>query len=584
MTYARFLASLALVLPLAACVSAGKTQTTGTSTGRSGDKLMGQGGAGAAGAGGDATGSGASAGAGGGAGTAGTGGAARCQGSGATGYNPHKYAYYGDLHLHTAYSLDAYAFGTRSDPKNAYLFAKGQATVDVESATTGARGPHITQARPIDFLAVTDHAEWLFVTQGCTLDAQSGYYNTSDCGLVRSTKAADQTTVFHEIAKSKSTLCTGNQAGCDAQEKTAWHEIRAAAAEAYAPCRFTSLVAYEWSDSQRVVDEATHDPAAVTNHRNVIFASDAVPDAPLDSVDYPTPPKLWTGLEGRCTAAAGCDVITIPHNTNLSAGVSLVVWDPTPAGVAQQQRYQVAAEIYQHKAASECYHDPAEGYADADCLFEYPRPGTVNVGPKSFVREGLGAGIGHAAANVSQGNPLKLGIVGGTDDHNGAPGNVDEAKYIGHAGRNDDTALARLQKFPEDGSGGLTGAWAEENTRESIFAAVKRRETFATSGPRISVRFYQTRDATACADPAFPAKILDAGAALPMGSTFGSAALAGASGPTFAIAVWPDAVAQALADGTFRRRRPRRRARSRSSCTRASPAASPSSSRTPPTS
>jgi Protein of unknown function (DUF3604) len=418
----------------------------------------------------------------------GTGGT-QCSGTGATGFNPYKYAYFGDLHLHTSYSLDAYSFGTRSDPGNAYLFAKGQAMVNVGSGTDGLAGPTITQARPIDFLAVTDHSEWLFVTHGCTVDQGSGYYNTSDCGLVRSTLAADQDAVFAGLGTFKKSLCNADAGACTAQGQSAWKELQSAAAAAYDPCQFTSLVAYEWTDVQQVVDEATDAGASVTNHRNVIFGTDKVPVAPLDAVDYPKPPDLWTGLDSQCDPASGCEVVTIPHNTNLSAGVSLVVWNPTAAGVAQQQKYQVSAEIYQHKAASECYYSPDAGYGDTDCQFEYPTNPTkaINLGPGSFVREGLGTGLGYAAQNPAQGNPLKLGIVGATDDHNGAPGNVDEAKYVGHAGRLDDFPVKRLPGSPENGSGALTGAWAEQNTRAAIFAAIKRRETFATSGPRIQV-------------------------------------------------------------------------------------------------
>jgi hypothetical protein len=479
------------------------------------------------------------------------GGPAMCGGSGASGYNPYRYAYYGDLHLHTSYSLDAYSFGTRSDPPNAYLWAKGQSVVHVGIGTTAIKGPDIMQARPLDFLAITDHSEWLLVTHGCTVDMNSGYYTSTDCGVVQSLNPVDQAVVFASMASYAKNFKTTYPTQAAAQEKSAWQALIAAANGAYDPCHFTSLVAYEWTDSQTVTDTSTNMPTGVTNHRNVIFANDHVPAAPLTSVDYPKPPALWTGLDSQCTAAMGCDVVTIPHNTNLSAGVSLVVWDPTPGGVAQQERYQVSAEIYQHKAASECYYSPAEGYTDADCQFEYPSSkNAVNIGPKSFVREGLGTGLGYAAQNTAQGNPLKLGIVGATDDHNGAPGNVDEAAYVGHAGRNDDYAVKRLTASPENGSGALTGAWAEENTREAIFAAIKRRETFATSGPRISLRFYQTTDATACADPAFPKKIIDAKTGLPMGSTFAKTQVGGTT-PTFALTVWPDAVPQALADDTM---------------------------------
>ena len=504
--------------------------------------------AGSGGTGGKGTGTGGAPGDAGG--TTGTGRDVQCQGTGPNGFNPYKYLYYGELHLHTSYSLDAYSFGTRSDPKNAYLFAKGQATVHVGEGSA-AGGPIINQDRPIDFLAVTDHSEWLSVTHGCTVDAKSGYYNASDCGLVRSSNPTDEILVLAENGSIEHTLCSGDQAACVVQEKTAWQELIAAANGAYVPCKFTSLVGYEWTSAPLVIDQSTNKPASVTNHRNVIFANDNVPGGPLGALDYPTPPELWTGLGLQCRPAFGCNVVTIPHNSNLSAGISLVVWDPTPAGVAQQRRYQVSAEIYQHKGASECYYDPANGYTDADCQFEYPGgKNAINVGPASFVREALGTGIGYAAANTGQGNPLELGIVGGTDDHNGAPGSVDEATYVGHAGNDEDTAVKRLVAKPEDGPGAITGVWAEQNTRESLFAAIKRRETFATSGPRLSVRFYETSDAMACADPAFPKKILDAGTAFPMGSTFANGALGGAAAPTFAIAAWPDALAQKLADDT----------------------------------
>ncbi len=203
-------------------------------------------------------GTGGKAGTGGSAGDAGTdAGPAQCSGTGATGYNPYKFAYYGDLHLHTSYSLDAYSFGTRSDPPNAYLFAKGQAVVHVGTGTDGVAGPAITQARPIDFLAVTDHSEWLLVTHGCTIDMSSGYYTTTDCGLVRSTKAADQDAVFADLDAVNKTVCNTQAAACAAEEKSAWQDIIGAANTAYAPCQFTSLVAYEWTDAVSVTDQAT---------------------------------------------------------------------------------------------------------------------------------------------------------------------------------------------------------------------------------------------------------------------------------------------------------------------------------------
>src|SRR5262249_47752645 len=124
-----------------------------------------------------------------------------------------------------------------------------------------------------------------------------------------------------------------------------------------------------------------------TNHRNVIFNNDTtLPARPLDSVNYTTPPALWQGLSTQCTGA--CDAVTIPHNTNESDGVSLQVWDPSSNGVALQRKYQVAAEIYQHKGASECYYDGTPA-TDPQCAFEY----AVSDAPQSaFLRTALGTG------------------------------------------------------------------------------------------------------------------------------------------------------------------------------------------------
>jgi Protein of unknown function (DUF3604) len=475
-----------------------------------------------------------------------------CGGAGPSGYNPYKYAYFGDLHLHTSYSLDAYSFGTRSTPSNAYLFAKGAAVVHVGSGTNAPHGPDITQPRPLDFLAVTDHSEFLAVTHGCTIDPVSGYYYDPRCYEVRSQDPTVQDLVFAGLVGITTDLCgpSGNPMACIAQARSAWVDLKNAANTANDPCHFTSLVAYEWSDTQTVTDPSSGKPKGVTNHRNVIFANDSVPYLPLDSFNYPDPPSLWTGLDNQCTSAMGCDAVTIPHNTNLSSGVSLAVWTPTAAGVSQQQHYQVAAEVYQHKGASECGYDPSTGQNDADCKFEQADPSrTVIPGAANYVRTGLETGIGYAIKHPLQGNPLKMGLVGATDDHNGAPAEVDDANFVGHGGRNDDTALLRLQKAPDFGPGAVTGVWSEQNTRASIFAAVKRKETFATSGPRMRVRFYLTQNGAACSDPLFPKQIIDAGQAVPMGGTFRATDLS-ASGATFAINVWPDAWPQNFPDGT----------------------------------
>ncbi|MFT3773642.1 MAG: DUF3604 domain-containing protein [Minicystis sp.] len=471
----------------------------------------------------------------------------QCNGTGPNGYNPYKIAFFGDLHSHTSYSLDAYSFGTRSDPANAYLFAKSQATVDVGAATSEPPGPTIGQPRRLDFLAVTDHSEFLAMSHGCVLDQNSGYYNSNDCGLVRSTNATAQNLVFLGVANNlNNNYCDngGNPADCDAQVHDAWQDIICAAQCAYQPCSFTSLVAYEWTD----VDSGS------TDHRNVIFGSDSVPAAPLSALDYPDPPALWTGLDTACTAANGCDVVTIPHNSNESDGVSLQVWDPSPDGLRKQKQYQVSVEIYQHKGSSECDANVAQwsGGVDVACNFETTSNAMSPPPATSFVRRALEEGLLRTVADPSGGNPLQLGFVAATDDHNGAPGYTDEALFVGHVGRKDDTPLKRVGKgsaYQNFGSGGLTGVWAEQNSRDKIFGAIKRRETFATSGPRMQVRFFQTSDAGACADPNFPKQIIDASTAVAMGGTFGPSKIGAGGKPMFAVWAWPDTVPQNLASG-----------------------------------
>jgi hypothetical protein len=167
------------------------------------------------------------------------------------------------------------------------------------------------------------------------------------------------------------------------------------------------------------------------------------------------------------------------------------------------------------------------------------------------VRTGLEQGLVGAAAG--QINPLQMGIVGGTDDHNGTPGNTRESTWPGHMGREDDTPTKRLTQGVNDvfrNPGGLTGIWAEQNTREALYAALARRETFATSGTRMIVRFYQTWNLTdPCSDPNFPSAVV-AGGGIPMGGTFSlpSTGDAGSSKPWLVVSAWKDATDLARID------------------------------------
>jgi hypothetical protein len=266
-------------------------------------------------------------------------------------------------------------------------------------------------------------------------------------------------------------------------------------------------------------------PDGYTMHRNVIFGpnTDGLPARPFHAASGAalpaTPLELWTSLSGTCgrSNTEACEAVTIPHNSNLSNGYSLGPWGTSQADIDLQRTYEVAAEIYQHKGSSECAYDAGE----PECGFEL-YSGGIPVDPVgSYLRPMLGTGMVDAALGAADptvnlvGNPVQLGFVGGTDGHNGAPGNVDESTWNGHDSSHDDTPEERVSE--EDkvnyGPGGITGVWAPQNTREEIFLAIQRRETFATSGPRISVRVEQ-------ADSLGAACAFDPSTRVQMGGTF----------------------------------------------------------------
>jgi hypothetical protein len=462
-------------------------------------------------------------------------------------FNPLKNAYFGDLHEHTAFSADAYSFSTRNTPIDAYAFAKGT-PVQIAGASPDGGGPITKIDRPLDFLAVTDHSEFLAIALGCGADLDGGayeptspYYDSARCKLFRSNNPAAQTLDFALLFNNMKALC-GDSGQCEPVIKSAWQKEQAAAALAYDRCKFTSFVAYEWTHISSKGD---------TLHKNVIFGSSKVPDRPFDSITYGTAPELWTALDQGCKASDGCEALTIPHNSNESSGLAFEV--PTGAE-AQMAKYQRLVEIFQHKGASECLYDAdagADGGAETECAFEEVPSSIANGRDGSFVRDGLTKGI--TARKTTGANPLEMGIVGATDDHNGAPGNVKESTFPGHVGRYDDDPASRIRAVDAGAGkgnlsfnpGGITGVWSEQNTREAIFAALKRRETWATSGPRIIVRFFATTNdgSDPCADPDFPKQLVAKGAT-PMGGTFKP----GTSKPRLVAYAWKDATDLARID------------------------------------
>jgi hypothetical protein len=479
--------------------------------------------------------------------------------------NPLRNVYYGDLHIHTAYSFDAYGFDVRTTPEQAYRFARGEAVALPPLDAQGNGTQILRLERPLDFAAVTDHSEFLGEVEACTLPG-SPTYESMTCQLYRAGGNQGVGTfgvlVTFTRPRRPIDICGVDGARCRDGAGAVWQRIQNAAEAAYdrsANCSFTSFVAYEYSAGTGIS----------TLHRNVIFRNTHVP-FPISYFEQPTPPGLWRELQVSCLEAAdGCDVIAIPHNSNESNGRMFFVEYPGAESV-EAERAQAAlrallepvVEIYQHKGDSECMNGFAGilGRPDELCSFEKRHQpdfedcgdgkgslGTTGLGCVSrwdFVRNALLAGL-QEQERIGV-NPYRLGITASTDTHNGTPGAVEEASFIGHRGTDDDTPEKQLGPgllYPGGiifSPGGLTGVWAEENARDSIFDAFKRREVFGTSGPRIAVRLFGgwDYDADLCGDPRLTAKGYDHG--VPMGSTLPPPA-ADAGAPRFVVSALRDA-------------------------------------------
>jgi Protein of unknown function (DUF3604) len=424
--------------------------------------------------------------------------------------NPLRNAYFGDLHVHTSYSLDAFATGNRNDPRVAYRYGRG----DTVTLVGGARD-HLKV--PLDFMAVTDHDIWLGEISLCQ-DPGDPAYNTDAC---RQLRFSDQDVkpllggVFMKLlpnyfpedsspAQHNVEICgsgTSDANKCFNRARSMWQQIQRNADEFYQPGKFTTFSAFEWTAGFKRLGML---------HRNVIFRGGQLPERVFSAVEFNnTPERLWEWLERDCTG--DCQVISIPHNTNYGWGVALASHnsDGTPftsEGLRRRAKTEPIIEVHQNKGNSEC--SIGLGTDDEQCnfeqLFKPCKPGEEArcALASNYVRNALKTGL--LLQDQFGVNPFKYGFIGSTDTHSATPGATESDNWHGHFGLNDATPDGRLHSFLTAGSlndknataspginpGGLAAVWAEENTRESIFDALKRRESFATSGSRIRVRLF----------------------------------------------------------------------------------------------
>ncbi|MBM0106591.1 DUF3604 domain-containing protein [Steroidobacter sp. S1-65] len=414
----------------------------------------------------------------------------------ATPANPLRNVYFGDLHLHTRNSFDAYVFNVRASPEDAYAYAKGQ-------TIKHAMGFDLRLSHaPLDFLAVTDHAEYLGVVQA--IDTPGTTY--SKLPYARDLFSNERAGILAAFARFAESLSSGKrlpELSDLSATRSAWQETLRSAERNNEPGKFTAFIGYEFTSM----------PELRNLHRNVIFSSDRAPAMPYSALESQNPEDLWRWMEQR--RAEGMEVLSIPHNGNGSDGTMFerTLWNGQPIDRAYAElrsRNEPLVEITQAKGQSETMPllSPNDELAGFELMTSY-----IGVSKQITKFEG-----GYARDALKRGmeiereigaNPYKLGFVAGSDSHNSA-GSYEEDQYFSKVGALDGSPDRRGAVPPADykswdefyaagktvpvsstwGSAGLTGIWAEQNTRESLFAALRRKETFATTGPRIRVRLF----------------------------------------------------------------------------------------------
>jgi hypothetical protein len=408
--------------------------------------------------------------------------------------NPQRDAFFGDLHVHTMLSFDAYIFGTRSTPDSAYRYAKGEPLAHPS-------GFQMQLDQPLDFLGVTDHGLYL----GMLPAMDRAHSPVAQHPLAQAIR--DATTPAQRIAAFQGIrpYIRRQRADDDLLDldivRSAWQDTLAAAERHNDPGRFTAFAAYEYT----AMGDANENL-----HRNVVFQG-AAPALPFTALDSQNPEDLWVWMDAL--REQGIEALAIPHNSNGSDGLmfSPVRTDGSPMDAAyadQRMRNEPLVEVTQVKGTSETH--PLLSPNDEWAGFELMETKIASVEPSrpegSYVRDALVRGL---AMEETEGfNPFRFGLVGSSDTHVGA-GSFDETNYWSKVGIVDGTPAQRgsvplpepdakgnvyadptVADFSSWGASGLAGVWAEANTRESLYAAFRRKETFATSGPRIRVRLF----------------------------------------------------------------------------------------------
>ena len=439
--------------------------------------------------------------------------------------NPDKNAYFGDLHVHTSNSFDAYTFGTLASPSDAYRFAQGE-------AIPHPTGYEIQLKKPLDFYAVTDHAVFLGIIKEAA-DTSSEFSKYEFTEPMHNLNENVSNSIFSILKRSglfrgfggalQEGLENGSVDGELIQSvgNSVWQKTIKAADDAYKPGVFTTFAGYEYTSSVDLYDKYLH--------RNVIFKDTKnLPVKIFSRADSQDPEELWNWMDIQ--REAGVESLAIPHNSNISGGAAFSMSDYNggpidEAYVKQRLRNEPLVEITQAKGTSETHPflSKNDEWAAFEAITNMPQENNINNLKGGYVRDAYLRGLTLSEKGLT--NPFKFGVIGSSDTHvaggsyteethfskigllDGEPylrGSVPYEGFYGFFtkllrpdsivevdGNNYLGVSARLIRF---GSSGLAGVWAEENTRESIYEAFRRKETFGTSGPRIKVRFFAGYD------------------------------------------------------------------------------------------
>ncbi len=461
--------------------------------------------------------------------------------------NPLKNVYFGEQHMHTRNSFDAFTIGVSQTWEDAYRFAMGE---EIALSTTGQK---MKRRTPYDFVAITDHAEYYGVLK--EFANPKSELSKSDFAKQVYAGVKDPSKAGPAVQKLIQTLVKNEPLAeyvTPELRHSMWQKFIVTADKFNKPGKFTTLYAYEW----------TSIPNGANMHRNVFFR-DKPAAAPFSSFDSVLPEDLWTYLEIQRNQE-GIECFAIPHNSNVSNGWIFserkFVGTPKDAQYAsrnlgvpidtryaeRQQANEPLFEICQTKGNSEAHpwlspNDEFANFEQFPSLISLDTPSQIKGG---FYRQGLVEGM--KLETETGFNPYKMGVVAGADVHSGYQGN-EEWDWQGAHGTLDDTPQKRLNPVPnatgENGytvsSAGTTAVWAEENTRASIFDAMKRKETYGTTGTLIRLRFFGgwNYPSDLVNDKNFVKKAYAGG--VPMGGDL-PANTTNAKAPTFAVSAMKD--------------------------------------------